>query len=152
MLVCVLLDPPSSAAAHRGQNQLGRSLKCRIALAGGAPADAVTGLFTTIVWQAAPAEPFLVYLRPTDIASAIARIHQSRGQPWAARNVAFVENSPWALSQNLHGPGAVVELYHAWEAIVSLCYDRFPFGKLMVIDPQHDWSAALTRIGAAIRP
>jgi len=112
----------------------------------------VTGLFTTIVWQAAPAEPFLVYLRPTDIASAIARIHQSRGQPWAARNVAFVENSPWALSQNLHGPGAVVELYHAWEAIVSLCYDRFPFGKLMVIDPQHDWSAALTRIGAAIRP
>jgi hypothetical protein len=118
----------------------------------GAPADAVTEVFTTILRQAAPAAPFLVYLRPADIASAIARIHHSRGQPWAARNVAYVENSPWARRRNLRGPGAVVELYQAWEAIVSPLYDWYPFSKLMVTDPQHDWPAALTRIGTAIRP
>jgi hypothetical protein len=118
----------------------------------GAPADEVTRLFATIVRQAAPAEPFLVYLRPADIASAIALIHHSRGQPWAARNVAFVENSPWARRRNLRGPAAVVELYQTWEAIVNPLYDWYPFPKLKVTDPQHCWPAALTRIGTAIRP
>ena len=60
----------------------------------GAPADAVTEVFTTILWQAAPAAPFLVYLRPADIASAIARIHHFRGQPWTARNIAYVKTAP----------------------------------------------------------
>jgi hypothetical protein len=63
-----------------------------------------------------------------------------------------VENCPWARPRNLHGPGAVVELYQAWEALASRLYDRYPFGKLMVTDPQHDWPAALTRIRMAIRP
>ena len=39
----------------------------------GAPAATVTGICTEIQRQAAPAEPFLLYLRPTDIAAAIAR-------------------------------------------------------------------------------
>jgi thymidylate kinase len=118
----------------------------------GASANAVTEIFTVILEQAAPAAPFLVYLRPTDIAAAIARVHHARGRPWAAQNIAFVENSRWARPRNLHGPGAVVELYQAWEALASRLYDRYPFGKLMVTDPQHDWPAALTRIGMAIRP
>jgi hypothetical protein len=117
-----------------------------------APASTVTEAFTTIAREAAPAEPFLVYLRPTDIASAIARTHESRGQPWSGRNVAFVESCPWARRRGLRGRGAVVELYRAWEPIVSQLFDRYPFPKLMVSDPQHDWPAALTRIGAAIRP
>lgn len=118
----------------------------------GASANAVTELFTAILEQVAPAAPFLVYLRPTDIAAAIARVHHARGRPWAAQNIAFVENCPWARPRNLHGPGAVVELYRAWEALASRLYDRYSFGKLMVTDPQHDWPAALTRIGTAIRP
>ncbi len=118
----------------------------------GAALDMVTGLFTTIVRLVAPAEPVLVYLRPDDIAAAIARVHHTRGPAWAAQNVAFVENSQWARRQNLRGPGAVVALYLAWEPIVSLLYDRYPFPKLMVTDPQHDWPAALARIGTAIRP
>jgi hypothetical protein len=118
----------------------------------GAAADTVTEAFTTIVRQAAPAEPFLVYLRPSDIAAAIARTHFTRGQPWSGRNISFAEDSPWAPRRGLRGRGAVVELYREWEAIVRPLYDSYPFPKLLVTDPQHDWPAALTRIGAAIRP
>jgi hypothetical protein len=118
----------------------------------GALADTVTTLFTTIVRQVAPAEPFLIYLRPTDIAAAITRTHHTRGQPWSGRNLAFVDNSPWARLRDLRGLGAVVALYQAWEPVVDLLYDRYPFGKLMLTDPQRDWPAALTQIGAAIRP
>jgi hypothetical protein len=118
----------------------------------GAPADAVTALFTTIVRQVAPAEPFLVYLRPTDITAAITRTHHIRGEPWSGRNLAFVDNCAWARRQNLRGLGAVIALYQAWEAVVNLLYDQYPFGKLRLTNPQHDWSAALTRVGAAIRP
>ena len=118
----------------------------------GASAATVDQICTEIQRQAAPAEPFLVYLRPTDIAAAIARVHQARGEPWSSRNLAFVENSPWARRRNLRGRDAVVGLYQAWEPVAARLYDRYPFGKLMVPDPQQDWPAAVRRICAAVRP
>ena len=118
----------------------------------GAPAATVTEICAEIQRQVAPAEPFLVYLRPTDVAAAIARVHQARGEPWSSRNLAFVENSPWARRRNLRGRDAVVRLYQAWKPVVSQLYDQYPFGKLAVPDPQHDWPAALQTICAAVRP
>ena len=118
----------------------------------GAPARTVEEIFTQIVRQAAPARPLLVYLRPADIAAAIARVHRTRGDPWSSRNVAFVENSPWARRRSLRGQDAVVKLYQAWEPVVTQLYGRYPFPKIMVTDPQHDWQATLTRICAAARP
>jgi hypothetical protein len=118
----------------------------------GAPAAAVTDICAEIQRQAAPAEPFLVYLRPVDIAAAIARVHQTRGEPWSSRNLDFVENSPWARRRNLRGRDAVVRLYQAWDPVVSELFDRYPFGKLMVPDPHHDWPAVLQAICAAVRP
>ena len=112
----------------------------------------LTGRYDTILSQVAPAEPFLVYLRPADLAAAVARVHGARGPEAKERNVAFVANSRWARRRDLHGPGAVVALYEAWEAFVDTLYDGYPFPKLMVTDPQQDWPAALARIGAAIRP
>ena len=118
----------------------------------GAPAATVAEICAEIQRQAAPAEPFLVYLRPNDIAAAIARTHRTRGEPWSSRNLAFVEDSPWARHRNLRGLDAVVRLYQAWEPVVSELYLQYPFPKLMVPDPQHDWPAALRSIRAAIRP
>ena len=118
----------------------------------GAPAATVTGICTEIQRQGAPAEPFLLYLRPTDIAAAIARVHQIRGEPWSSRNLAFVADSPWARRRNLRGRDAVVRLYQAWEPVVSQLYRRYPFPKLMVPDPQRDWPAALKAVCAAVRP
>jgi hypothetical protein len=118
----------------------------------GAPARTVNEIFTRIVRQAAPAGPLLVYLRPADIGAAIARIHRTRGEPWSSQNVAFVENSPWARRRHLQGQDAVVKLYRAWEPIVTQLYRRYPFPKIMVTDPQHDWQATLTRICATARP
>ena len=103
-----------------------------------APARTVNEIFTRIQRQAAPAEPLLVYLRPAGIGAAMARIHRTRGEPWSSRNVAFVENSPWARRRNLQGQDAVVKLYQAWEPIVTQLYSRYPFPKIMVTDPQHD--------------
>jgi len=117
----------------------------------GAPAAAVTEICAEIQRQAAPAEPFLVYLRPADIAAAVARVHQTRGEPWSSRNLAFVQDSPWARRRNLRGRDAVVQLHQAWEPVASQLYDRYPFGKLVVPDPHHDWPAALRTIRAAVR-
>jgi thymidylate kinase len=118
----------------------------------GAPAATVNQICTEIQRQAGPAEPLLVYLRPTDIAAAIARVHQTRGEPWSSRNLAFVADSAWARRRNLRGRDAVVQLYQAWDPVVSQLYDRYPFPKLTLPDPQHDWPAALRRICAAVRP
>ena len=118
----------------------------------GAPAAAVTDICAEIQRQAAPAEPFLVYLRPVDIAAAIARVHEARGEPWSSRNVAYVQDCPWARRRNLRGRDAVVRLYQAWDPVASELFDRYPFGKLMVPDPHHDWPASLRAISAAVRP
>ena len=118
----------------------------------GAPVAAVTDICAEIQRQAAPAEPFLVYLRPVDIAAAIARVHETRGEPWSSRNVAYVQDCPWARRRNLRGRDAVVRLYQAWDPVVSELFDRYPFPKLMVPDPHHDWPASLRAICAAVRP
>jgi hypothetical protein len=117
-----------------------------------APAEAVADIFGAIVRQVALAEPFLVYLRPADIAAAVARVHRARGPEAKERNVALVQDSPWARRRGLRGPAAVAALYQAWEALVDELCGRYPFPWLMVTDPQDDWPAALARIGAAIRP
>ena len=62
------------------------------------------------------------------------------------------ENSPWARRRNLQGQDAVVKLYQAWEPIVTQLYSRYPFPKIMVTDPQHDWQLALRRICATRAP
>ena len=118
----------------------------------GAPARTVEEISTRILRQFAPAEPLLVYLRPTDIGAAIERVHRVRGEPWSSRNVAFVENSNWARRRNLQGQDAVVRLYQAWEPVAARLYSRYPFPKIMVADPQRDWAATLARICAAVRP
>jgi len=43
-------------------------------------------------------------------------------------------------------------LYQAWEPVAARLFDQYPFGKLMVPDPQRDWPAALRAIRAAVRP
>jgi len=118
----------------------------------GAPPEAVRQIFTTIEREAAAAEPLLIYLRPTDIASAIARVHRERGEAWAAQNMAWVAARPWARSRNLGGREAVIRLYQAWDGVVDDLYGRYSFGKLMVADPQQDWDTALARIYSAVRP
>jgi len=118
----------------------------------GASPGTVREIFTAIEREAAAAEPLLIYLRPADIASAIARVHRERGEAWAAQNMAWVAARPWARSRNLTGREAVIRLYQAWEGVVDDLYGRYSFGKLMVIDPQHDWDTAVARIYAAVRP
>jgi hypothetical protein len=56
---------------------------------------------------------------------------------------------PWARRRGLQGQDAVVKLYQAWEPVVTRLYNRYPFPKLMLTDPQHDWQATLAHICAA---
>ena len=63
-----------------------------------------------------------------------------------------MQDSPWARRRGLRGRDAVVGLYQAWEPVAARLFDQYPFGKLMVPDPQHDWPAALRAIRAAVRP
>jgi hypothetical protein len=63
-----------------------------------------------------------------------------------------VQDSPWARRRDLRGRDAVVGLYQAWEPVAAELFDRYPFGKLMVPDPQRDWPSALRAIRAAVRP
>ena len=83
------------------------------------PIAAVKDVFADITARLAPAAPFLVYLRPSDVASAIRRVHAERGEPWSSRNYAFVSACTWARRRGLGGERALVELYREWERIVD---------------------------------
>src|SRR5262249_31786490 len=84
---------------------------------GDAPIAVVKALFAEVAGRLAPAAPLLVYLRPSDVAAAIRRVHAERGEPWSARNYAIVAASRWARRRGLVGERAVVELYCAWERL-----------------------------------
>jgi hypothetical protein len=114
----------------------------------GAPLAVVEAVFADVAARLAPAAPLLVYLRPGDVASAIRRVHAERGEPWSSRNYAFVSACAWARRRGLAGERAVVELYREWERIVDGLLPTIE--SLVVVDPQRDWTAALTEIYNAV--
>jgi hypothetical protein len=112
------------------------------------PTTVVKELFAEIAGRIAPAAPLLVYLRPSDVADAIRRVHADRGEPWSSRNYAFVSACPWARRRGLVGERAVVELYRAWEQLVD---ELLPTVESVVVpDPQRDWEGALQRVYDAV--
>jgi len=113
---------------------------------GGAPADEVKEACANIESRITSADPLLIYLRPTDIDQAVARVHRERGAAWAAQNVAYVANFPWARRRGLQGRDAVIELYCAWEGLVDELLATSSCATLLLIDPQNDWETALERI------
>lgn len=118
----------------------------------GAPIEKVRAIFARIEAQIAPANPLLVYLRPSDIGRAVQRIHRERGAPWAPWNIASVSGFPWARARGLSGQEAVIALYQAWERVVDELLAAFSFSKLLLIDPQDDWDGALQRLYSQVCP
>jgi hypothetical protein len=113
-----------------------------------APIATVKELFAEIAGRIAPAAPLLVYLRPSDVAAAIRRVHADRGEPWSSRNYAFVSACPWARRRGLIGERAVIELYRAWEQLVD---ELLPtVDSVVVTDPQRDWAGALQWVYNAV--
>jgi thymidylate kinase len=116
----------------------------------GAPVDEVKAKCASIEDLIAPADPLLIYLRPSDIDQALRRVHGERGAAWAAQNIAYVANCPWARRRGLTGREAIIELYRAWESVVDELLATSAYATLLVVDPQHDWEAALERICSAV--
>jgi hypothetical protein len=108
------------------------------------PVAVVKAVFDDIVARIAPAAPLLVYIRPTDVADAIRRVHAERGEPWSSRNYAFVSACRWARRHRLVGERAVIELYRAWEQVVDELLTTIE--SVLVVDPQRDWEGALRRL------
>ena len=115
----------------------------------GEPIAVVEDVFADIAARLAPTAPFLVYLRPSDVSSAIRRVHAERREPWSSRNYAFVSACAWARRRGLTGEPALVELYREWERIADGLLPTIE--SLVVVDPQRDWTAALTEIYHAVR-
>jgi hypothetical protein len=61
-------------------------------------------------------------------------------------DVTLVEDSPWARRRGLQDQDAVVRLYQAWELVVTRLCSRYPFPKIMVTDPQHDWQRCVREV------
>jgi hypothetical protein len=115
----------------------------------GEPIAVVEEVFADLAARLAPAQPLLVYLRPSDIAGAIRHVHAERGEPWSSRNYAFVSACPWARRRGLAGERALVALYREWEQIVDGLLHRID--SVLVVDPQYDWTGALEKIHDAVR-
>ena len=113
-----------------------------------APLGVVKEAFADIAARIAPAAPLLAYLRPSDVAEAIRRVHAERGEPWSSRNYAFVSACPWARRRGLVGERAVIELYRAWEQVVDELLTTVE--SMLILDPQRDWEDVLGRLYAAV--
>lgn len=116
----------------------------------GAPVADVVERCAGIERDLAPARPLLVYLRPTDIAASLALAHADRGEPWSSWNLASISDSGWARQRGLTGMAALVGFWRAWESVVDELYERYPFPKLLFLDPQLDRPAVLAAVLAAL--
>jgi hypothetical protein len=116
----------------------------------GAPIADVVEHCARIERDLSPARPLLVYLRPTDIGASLARAHADRGEPWSSWNLASITDSAWARARHLTGMAALVGFWQAWEGVVDELYGRYPYPKLLFLDPRLDRQAVLTTVLAAL--
>ena len=98
----------------------------------------------------APARPFLVHLRSSQIAASIDCVLASRDARWAEWVEGQFHESIPARTLGLERRDAMVGCYVAWEDIASRLYAAHTEWKLELVDPHLDWPAAIAELHRAL--
>jgi thymidylate kinase len=92
-------------------------------------------------------DPVLVYLAPKDIEQLHTEIAKQRNEKWRASgregsweewgNNVYVQQR-WFTDRSLNSQ-AMTQFFNEWAVIADRLFDRFPYRKLRIPDPQIDW-------------
>ena len=99
-------------------------------------------------------DPVLVYLAPEDIEQLQIKVASRRNEKWreSGRDGSWEEwaNSVWEQQQWFTDRAlyseSMARFFNEWAAIADRLYERFPFRKIRIQDPQIDWENANGRI------
>ena len=92
-------------------------------------------------------DPVLIYLAPKDIEQLHTEIAKQRNEQWRAsgREGSWEEwgddvyvQQKWFLDRSLNSQ-AMAQFFNEWVLIADRLFERFPYRKLRIPDPQTDW-------------
>lgn len=92
-------------------------------------------------------DPVLIYLAPKDIEQLHTEIAKQRNEQWRTSgregsweewgNDVYVQQK-WFKDRSLNSQ-AMAQFFNEWASIADRLFERFPFRKLRILDPQFDW-------------
>jgi hypothetical protein len=100
-----------------------------------------------VVATADPLAPAVVYLRQTDVPTALRRVSDQRGPAWVTYQVDWKLASPYAQRRGLTGYDGLLRLY---EEYVAFCLELFDQLRLptLAVERDGDWPRARREIRA----
>jgi len=99
-------------------------------------------------------DPILIYLAPTAIEQLHAKIAKERNEKWreSGRNGSWeewgnhmYEQQKW-FTDRLLDSKAMASFFMEWTSLADKLYEKFPFRKIRIQDPQNDWENTNRRI------
>jgi thymidylate kinase len=107
-----------------------------------------------VISSIAALDPVLIYLAPKDIEQLHTEIAQQRNTKWRASgkegsweewgNNVYVQQK-WFTDRSLNA-SAMAQFFNEWASIADRLFDKFPYRKLRIPDPQFDWEVTYGRI------
>ncbi len=92
-------------------------------------------------------KPILIYLTPTDVAKLHAQVAEEKNKTWRQSGRegswedwgnAIYEGQQWFTRRSLTSE-AMAKFFEAWMSIAERLFERYPFRKIKIRDPQMDW-------------
>jgi thymidylate kinase len=99
-------------------------------------------------------DPVLIYLAPRDIVQLHTEIARKRNEKWHASGKEgsweewgndVYEQQKWFRDRSLNSKAMAV-FFKEWASIADRLYERFPYRKIRIQDPQIDWGDSNSRI------
>lgn len=104
-----------------------------------------------LVGALAPLRPFVLYLRPREVAAAVRMVAAERGGAWVAYQTAWKLRSPYALRRGLAGIDGLVSLYEDYRAVTDRLFRALECDKLSIDTSGREWPAYEERVAATLR-
>lgn len=101
-------------------------------------------------------DPVLIYLAPADVAQLHARIAEEKNRSWRQSGRegswevwgnAIYERQEWFTRRSLTS-AAMAKFFEEWTSIAERLFERYPFRKIKIRDPQTNWERSLDDLRA----
>jgi hypothetical protein len=102
-----------------------------------------------IIETIAPLNPCLVAFFHSDVSKLLVQTMKQRPD-WTDIILRVYDAQAWLKRRGVYGPEGFLAFKEEWQTMAEDLFDRFPFRKLRVVDPNNDWRAARQQICAFV--
>ena len=104
-----------------------------------------------LVWrELSPLSPLLVHLYQENVEDGLKRIFSDRGEQWINKALKTTGKYQWFQGRSNNDIAGWVDFFKEWGNVAVRLYQDWPYRKISVRDPHHDWESSFSIINQSL--